>query len=85
MDYQGNAWKLVPKGTCRGFELPAMADGMPRHGPLEKLQRECIPDWLPLQSVSEGVQLGRQAVFSLKPQTSSITHSAHFGFRARHT
>ena len=40
VDYQGNAWKLVPKGTCRGFELPTMADGTPRHGSLEKLQRD---------------------------------------------
>ena len=22
VDYQGNAWKLVPKGTCASIELP---------------------------------------------------------------
>ena len=27
VDYQGNAWTLVPAGTCASIELPAMADG----------------------------------------------------------
>lgn len=35
VDYQGNAWKLVPKGTCETIELP---DG--RKGSLEALDRD---------------------------------------------
>lgn len=35
IDYQGNAWKLVPKGTCASIELP---DG--RVGSLEPLDRD---------------------------------------------
>ncbi len=40
VDFQGNAWKLVPKGTCLGFKVPAMADGTPRGGSLKKLKRD---------------------------------------------
>ena len=39
-DYQGNAWKLVPAGTCVTIELPAGADGMARSGSLEALMRD---------------------------------------------
>ena len=39
-DYQGNAWKLVPAGTCLTMELPAAADGMARSGSLEALERD---------------------------------------------
>lgn len=35
VDYQGNAWKYVPAGTCETMELP---DG--RMGSLEPLQRD---------------------------------------------
>ncbi|THD84624.1 DUF2282 domain-containing protein [Aliigemmobacter aestuarii] len=35
VDYQGNAWKLVPTGTCATMELP---DG--RMGSLEALDRD---------------------------------------------
>ncbi|MGH1330833.1 MAG: BufA1 family periplasmic bufferin-type metallophore [Paracoccaceae bacterium] len=35
VDYQGNAWKLVPAGTCASMELP---EG--RMGSLEKLDRD---------------------------------------------
>lgn len=35
VDYQGNAWKLVPAGTCVTMELP---DG--RMGSLEALERD---------------------------------------------
>lgn len=35
VDYQGNAWKLVPAGTCTTLELP---DG--RVGSLEPLDRD---------------------------------------------
>ena len=40
VDYQGNAWKLVPAGTCMTMELPAAADGMARMGSLEMLDRD---------------------------------------------
>lgn len=40
VDYQGNAWKLVPAGTCTEIELPAAADGTPREGSLEALTRD---------------------------------------------
>jgi uncharacterized membrane protein len=40
VDYQGNAWTLVDKGTCAEIELPAMADGTPRQGSLEELDRD---------------------------------------------
>jgi len=35
VDYQGNAWKLVPKGTCESIELP---EG--RMGSLAELNRD---------------------------------------------
>jgi len=38
VDYQGNAWTLVPKGTCTTMELP---DG--RKGSLEPLDRDLPP------------------------------------------
>jgi uncharacterized membrane protein len=40
VDYQGNAWTLVPAGTCTTIELPAQADGTPRQGSLEALERD---------------------------------------------
>ena len=40
VDYQGNAWTLVDAGTCAEIELPAMADGTPRQGSLEELERD---------------------------------------------
>ncbi|WP_425052591.1 DUF2282 domain-containing protein [Psychromarinibacter sp. S121] len=40
VDYQGNAWTLVDSGTCAEIELPAMADGSPRMGSLEPLERD---------------------------------------------
>ena len=39
-DYQGNAWTLVDAGTCATIELPKMADGTPRVGSLETLDRD---------------------------------------------
>ncbi len=39
-DYQGNAWTLVDTGTCTSIELPAMADGTPRVGSLDELNRD---------------------------------------------
>ena len=40
VDYQGNAWTLVPAGTCMEIELPDQADGTPRKGSLEELMRD---------------------------------------------
>jgi uncharacterized membrane protein len=40
VDYQGNAWKYVPAGTCVSMELPAGEDGMMRKGSLEELDRD---------------------------------------------
>ena len=40
VDYQGNAWSLVPAGTCETMELPAAADGTARMGALEALERD---------------------------------------------
>ncbi len=40
VDFQGDAWKLVPAGTCVTMELPAGADGMARMGSLEALKRD---------------------------------------------
>jgi uncharacterized membrane protein len=40
IDYQGNAWSLVPAGSCETMELPAAADGMARMGSLEALERD---------------------------------------------
>lgn len=40
VDYQGNAWTLVPAGTCMDIELPEMADGSARAGSLEALDRD---------------------------------------------
>ena len=40
VDYQGNAWKLVPSGTCESMEVPAAADGSARMGSLEALERD---------------------------------------------
>lgn len=40
VDYQGNAWKLVPVGTCVTMEKPAAEDGTARMGSLEELARD---------------------------------------------
>ncbi|MEM1302027.1 MAG: DUF2282 domain-containing protein [Pseudomonadota bacterium] len=40
VDYQGNAWTLVPAGTCADIEVPAAGDGMARMGSLEALDRD---------------------------------------------
>ncbi len=40
VDYQGNAWTLVDAGTCTEIDLPDMADGTPRNGALEALERD---------------------------------------------
>lgn len=40
VDFQGNAWTLVPVGTCMTIDVPAMADDMARMGSLEPLDRD---------------------------------------------
>ena len=40
VDYQGNAWTLVPAGTCAEIEIPAAMDGTERMGSLEALDRD---------------------------------------------
>ena len=40
VDFQGNAWTLVPAGSCETMELPAAADGSARMGSLEALERD---------------------------------------------
>ena len=39
-DYQGNAWTLVPAGTCEDMVVPASADGAERMGSLEEIKRD---------------------------------------------
>lgn len=45
IDYQGNAWKLVPAGTCADMVIDASMtmDGTERMGSLEALDRD-LPD-----------------------------------------
>lgn len=38
--YQGDAWMLVPDGTCLTMPLPVQPDGTPRRGSLEPLDRD---------------------------------------------
>lgn len=48
IDYQGNAWSLVPAGTCTQYSsmaegdmmLPAMQDGTPRDGSYAAMMRD---------------------------------------------
>lgn len=40
VDYQGNAWTLVTKGSCADIDVPAMADGKARMGSLEAVDRD---------------------------------------------
>ncbi len=40
IDYQGNAWTLVDTGSCIDLDLPQQADGTPRRGSLEALERD---------------------------------------------
>ena len=46
VDYQGNAWKLVPAGTCEDMTIDASMtmDGMERMGSLEALDRDLPKD-----------------------------------------
>ena len=40
VDYQGNAWIWVPVGSCLMQAAPVQADGTPRRGSLEPLERD---------------------------------------------
>jgi len=40
VDYQGNAWSLVDKGSCETTMLPAGMEGAERMGSLEALERD---------------------------------------------
>ena len=40
VDYQGNAWTLVPAGTCEDIKITDAADGVERMGSLEALERD---------------------------------------------
>ncbi len=42
VDFQGNAWKYVPAGTCATMELPKAADGSARMGSLTELDRDLV-------------------------------------------
>jgi uncharacterized membrane protein len=40
VDYQGDAWVMVPDGTCLTRALPVQSDGTPRRGSPEPLDRD---------------------------------------------
>lgn len=40
IDYQGNAWSLVPEGTCADITIEAMDDTPARSGSLDALDRD---------------------------------------------
>ena len=40
IDYQGNAWTMVPDGTCLTQRVPVTPDGTPRRGALQPLDRD---------------------------------------------
>src|SRR5690554_1807765 len=40
VDFQGDAWVRVPAGTCMTEAAPIQADGTPRRGSLEPLDRD---------------------------------------------
>lgn len=40
VDFQGDAWVSVPRGTCQTMALPAQADGTPRRGAIRPLDRD---------------------------------------------
>jgi uncharacterized membrane protein len=40
VDYQGDAWIMVPAGTCMTMTMPVQPDGTPRRGAPEPLDRD---------------------------------------------
>lgn len=40
VDYQGNAWIMLPQAECLRMALPVQTDGTPRRGSIEALGRD---------------------------------------------
>lgn len=40
VDYQGNAWIMVPIGECGRRALPVQTDGTPRRGAIQPVERD---------------------------------------------
>ena len=40
VDFQGDAWVMVPASTCLTMALPVQPDGTPRRGALQPLDRD---------------------------------------------
>ena len=40
VDFQGDAWTMVPRGTCQTMALPVQPDGTPRRGAIRPLDRD---------------------------------------------
>ncbi|MFO1104708.1 MAG: DUF2282 domain-containing protein [Amaricoccus sp.] len=40
VNYQGNVWVWVPRGSCLTLPLPVQPDGTPRRGALQPLDRD---------------------------------------------
>lgn len=40
VDFQGDAWTWVARGTCQTMTLPEQADGTPRRGAIRPLDRD---------------------------------------------
>jgi uncharacterized membrane protein len=40
VDFQGDAWVMVPDGSCLTMALPVQPDGTPRRGAPEPLDRD---------------------------------------------
>lgn len=40
VDYQGDAWSMVPRGACQTMALPVQPDGTPRRGAIRPLDRD---------------------------------------------
>lgn len=40
VNFQGDAWIMVPAGTCLTMAVPVQPDGTPRRGSLEPLDRD---------------------------------------------
>ena len=40
VDFQGDAWIMVPRGACQTMALPVQPDGTPRRGAIRPLDRD---------------------------------------------
>lgn len=52
INYQGNAWVLLPEGECANIEITDAADGKARSGSLEPLARD-LPSYEAYKSGAE--------------------------------